>query len=148
MSLLVASSASLLTGCSFSDDMMSGLGPEVETAPAHGQSSAQLPGPAQPGPHSNALVVTPRQRAYLDALRAAGVKPSSDLTALSIGSYVCQARAARQTDQAVWDFVAPLVRNDVSDTGDSDGARAMAPPAGEVHSATSDYIRIATDELC
>ncbi len=116
MSLLVASSAALLTGCSLSDDMMSGLGPEVETAPAHGQSSAQLPGPAQPGPQSNALVVTPRQRAYLDALRAAGVTPSSDLTALSIGSYVCQARAARQTDQAVWDFVAPLVRNDVSDT--------------------------------
>ncbi len=146
MSLLVASSAALLTGCSFSDDMMSGLGPEVETAPAHGQSSAQLPGPAQPGPQSNALVVTPQQRAYLDALRAAGVKPSSDLTALSIGSYVCQARAARQTDQAVWDFVAPLVRNDVTDTGD--GVGAMAPPAGEVHSATSDYIRIATDELC
>ncbi len=126
--------------------MMSGLGPEVETAPAHGQSSAQLPGPAQPGPQSNALVVTPKQRAYLDALRAAGVKPSSDLTALSIGSYVCQARAARQTDQAVWDFVAPLVRNDVTDT--PDGVGAMAPPAGEVHSATSDYIRIATDELC
>jgi hypothetical protein len=48
----------------------------------------------------------------------------------------------------VWDFVAPLVRNDISDTGDGVGARAMAPPAGEVHSATSDYIRIATDELC
>ena len=148
MSLLVASSTALLTGCSLSDDMMSGLGPEVEPAPAHGQSSAALPGPAQPGPQSNALVVTPRQHAYLDALRAAGVTPSSDLTALSIGSYVCQARAARQTDQAVWDFVAPLVRNDVSDGSDGDGARAMAPPAGEVQSATSEYIRIATDELC
>ena len=56
------------------------------------------------------------------------MKPSSDLTALSIGSYVCQARAARQTDQAVWDFVLPLVRNDVTDT--PDGAGAMAPPAG------------------
>ena len=44
---------------------------------------------------------------------AAGVKPSSDLLALTIGSYVCQARAAKQSDQAVWDFVLPLVRNDV-----------------------------------
>ncbi len=91
--------------------MVSGVNSEVELAPTHGQSGA-LPGPAQPGVRSNALVVTPRQRAYLDALRAAGVEPSSDLTALSIGSYVCQARAARQTDEAVWDFVAPMVRND------------------------------------
>ena len=85
---------------------------------------------------------------YLDALRAAGVRPSSDLTALSIGSYVCQARAAKQTDQAVWDFVAPLVRNDVADADTGDGIRAMAPSPDEVHSATADYIRIATDRLC
>lgn len=74
--------------------------------------------------------------------------PSSDLSALSIGSYVCQARAAKQTDQAVWDFVAPLVRNDVSDSDDTDGARAQAPSAGDIDSATADYIRIATERLC
>ena len=44
------------------------------------------------------------------------MKPSSDLLALSIGSYVCQARAAKQSDQAVWDFVVPLVRSDVRNT--------------------------------
>ncbi|HEY9265915.1 MAG TPA: DUF732 domain-containing protein [Mycobacterium sp.] len=147
MSLLVASSAAWLTGCSLSDDM-AGLGPQVETLTAHGQSSAQLPGPGQPGAQSNALVVTPRQRAYLDALQAAGVRSSSDLTALSIGSYVCQARAAMQTDQAVWDFVVPLVRSDVADADTGDGIHAMTPSPDEVHSATSDYIRIATDRLC
>ncbi|PRC58342.1 DUF732 domain-containing protein, partial [Mycobacterium sp. ITM-2017-0098] len=68
-------------------------------------------------------------------------------SALSIGSYVCQARAARQTDEAVWDFVAPLVRNDVSDT-DGDGAHTETPSAGDLHSVTADYIRIATDRLC
>ncbi|PRC58341.1 DUF732 domain-containing protein, partial [Mycobacterium sp. ITM-2017-0098] len=68
-------------------------------------------------------------------------------SALSIGSYVCQARAARQTDEAVWDFVAPLVRNDVSDT-DGDGAPTETPSAGDLHSVTADYIRIATDRLC
>ena len=75
------------------------------------------------------------------------MKPSSDLTALSIGSYVCQARAASQTDQAVWDFVAAA------------GAQRRAPipltapaqwrrPRARFNSATADYIRIATDELC
>jgi Protein of unknown function (DUF732) len=100
--------------------------------------------PAQPGPQSNAMVVTGQQRAYLDALNAAGVKPSSDLMALRIGSYVCQARAAKQSDQAVWDVVVPLVRGDVRTTHMS----STAPSADEVNSATADYIRIATDKLC
>jgi hypothetical protein len=148
VSLLLASSAAWLTGCSPSDEIVVGLGPQMETAPAPGRSSAAIPGRSQPDIQSNALVVTPRQRAYLDALGAAGVTPSSDLTALSIGSYVCQARAARQTDQAVWDFVAPLVRSEVTDPDNHDGVRALAPSAGELRSATSQYIRIAAEQLC
>ena len=62
------------------------------------------------------LTVTPQQRTYLDALKAAGVKPSTDLLALSIGSYVCQARAAKQSEAAVRDYVTPLVRGDVRST--------------------------------
>ncbi|MGE0215697.1 DUF732 domain-containing protein [Mycolicibacterium sp.] len=148
ISLLVGSLPGWLTGCGFGGDVIAGMGSEVETAPPHGQSTTALPGPAQPGAMSNALVVTPRQRAYLDALADAGVHPSSELSALSIGSYVCQARAAKQTDQAVWDFVVPLVRNDVRDPGASAGVSAMVPSASEVQSATSDYIRIATERLC
>lgn len=127
--------------------MIAGMGSEVETAPLHGQSSPQLPGPGNANAKSNALVVTPHQQSYLDALQAAGVRPSSDLSALSIGSYVCQARAARQSEEAVWDFVAPLVRNDISDT-DGDGAHTETPSAGDLHLVTADYIRIATDNLC
>ncbi|WP_308123975.1 DUF732 domain-containing protein [Mycolicibacterium xanthum] len=145
MSLLVASSAAWLTGCSFGDDMMGGLSSEVETAPAHGQSTADLPGPLEPGMASNALMVTPRQQHFLDGLQAAGVQPSSDLAALSIGSYVCQARAAKHTDQQVWDFVMPMVRNEVSESG---GGSAIVPSAVEVRSATADYIRVATEQLC
>jgi hypothetical protein len=115
-----------------------------ETAPAHGQTGGELPGPPQPDGQSDALIVTPGQRAYLDALKTAGVKPSSDLLALSIGSYVCQARAAKQSDQAVWDFVLPLVRSDVR----GNQLSAMAPSTGAVNSATADYIRIATERLC
>ena len=126
--------------------MMATVGlPASETAPAHLQGGVRPPGPQQPGSgNSNALIVTAQQRAYLDALKAAGVKPSSDLLALSIGSYVCQARAAKQSDQAVWDFVVPLVRNDVRDTRMS----SVAPSTGEVDSTTADYMRIATERLC
>jgi len=91
------------------------------------------------------MVVSPEQQSYLDALYAAGVRPSSKLVALTIGSYVCQARAADQTDQAVWDFVLPMVRGDVRDSAVSSAA---PPAAGEVNSVTADYIRIATDKLC
>jgi hypothetical protein len=125
--------------------MMATVGlPTSQTAPAHGQAGAQPPGLPQPNGNSNALVVTRQQQAYLDALKAAGVKASSDLVALRIGSYVCQARAAKQSDQAVWDVVMPLVRSDVRNTRMS----SMAPAVDEVNSATADYIRIATDKLC
>jgi hypothetical protein len=56
---------------------------------------------------------------------------------------VCQARAAKQSDQAVRDYVMPLVRSDVR----SHQMNAIAPPA-EVDAVTADYIRIATERLC
>ena len=106
--------------------------------------SETAPAPEQPDSDTSAMVVTGQQRAYLDALNAAGVKPSSDLMALRIGSYVCQARAAKQSDQAVWDVVVPLVRGDVRTAHLS----SAVPSVDEVDTATADYIRIATDKLC
>jgi hypothetical protein len=151
--LLVASSAALLTGCSVADDMMATVGLRTsDSAPAHGQAGGQPPGPPQPNGESNALILTRQQRDYLDALKAAGVKPSGDLLALSIGSYVCQARAAKQSYQGVWEFVVPLVRSDVRNTHTGSMAPPTAgpdsPAAEDVNSATADYIRIATDKLC
>lgn len=101
---------------------------------------------------NQAVVGTPNQHVapsehqheYLDALDDDGVHPSSDLLALTIGSYVCQARAAGQGDQAVWDFVEPLVRGDV-DASDESSAR---PSQSDVDNATASYIRIATERLC
>ncbi|MCV7238074.1 DUF732 domain-containing protein [Mycolicibacterium celeriflavum] len=144
--LLIASATAMLTGCS-GDAVMGTMGmPTTESAPAHGTSQAQ-PGPPPAGGQSNALVVTDRQRAYLDALAAERVEPSSDLLALSIGSYVCQAHAAKHTDQEVWDAVLPMVRSDMDERVDA-GTSGMASSSGDVHAATSDYIRIATDRLC
>ncbi|MBO0679777.1 hypothetical protein JRC04_27245 [Mycolicibacterium sp. S2-37] len=106
--------------------------------------AGDLPEAPDASSSAGALRVTREQRIYLDDLAAAGVASSSELRALSIGSSVCQARAAKQSDQAVWDFIVPLVRSDV---------RAVRPPTaaitrGEVDTVTADYIRIATERLC
>ncbi len=112
------------------------------------QSRAEAKGSGPPTPAAgaqpNTLTVTAQQRAYLDALKAAGVRPSTDLLALSIGSYVCQARAAKQSEAAVRDYVTPLVRGDVRNTQ----LNAVAPPPSQVDALTADYIRIATERLC
>ena len=138
-----------LSGCSASDGMMSSVTlPAGETTPPASGTvgpGAQQPDPGATGPvQQSRLTVTAQQRGYLDALAAGGVHPSSDLRALSIGSYVCQARAAGQSPQAVWDYVHPLVANDVQEAHLS----LMAPTAADVDAATESYIRIASDRLC
>ncbi|MCW2689420.1 MAG: hypothetical protein JWR37_4310 [Mycobacterium sp.] len=132
------------------DDIMAKMAlPASETAEPgpDGQSGVPappLPAPPVPGAQPNTLVVSGQQRAYLDALVAGGVRPSSELLALSIGSYVCQARAANQSDEAVWDFIVPLVRSDVRNSD----MKSMAPTSSQVDTATASYIRIATQQLC
>lgn len=91
------------------------------------------------------MALTPAQREYLDALSAAGVRTSNDLRALSIGSYVCQARAAGQSDQAVWDSVSPMVRSDIAAAR---AASPQAPVALEADAAVGQYIQTATQRLC
>lgn len=140
--LMLASVAALSCGCSVGDTTLTTIGmaaPESTVAHAEG-----MVGASRAGGHSAHLTVTPRQQTYLDALVDAGVRPSEDLMALSIGAYVCQARAAKQSEQAVRDFVLPLVRNDLSDADDS----SIAPEVAEVDTTTADYIRIATERLC
>jgi Protein of unknown function (DUF732) len=138
---MVACAALVATGCSMGDDVIAGMGSPTSDSATLGSGLQSI---SQPPASEPAMVVTAEQQGYLDALAAAGVQPSSQLVALSIGSYVCQARAANQSDQAVWDFVLPMVRGDVRDSQLS----SAAPPAGEVNSVTADYIRIATDRLC
>lgn len=138
---LTATFAAMLTGCGAGEDMLATMGIPGDTQTPSADT------PAQP----KTMVVTGKQREYLDSLRAAGVRPSSDVLALSVGSYVCQARAAKRTDQQVWDFVLPLVRGDMHDTH-ATGQTKTAPPSGQelvdVNTATGDYIRIATEQLC
>ena len=135
--------AAFLTGCSAPDSVMSDVAlPARDTA----TEASGTPGtPATSGQlQPNALMVSGQQRAYLDALAAGGVHPSSELLALSIGSYVCQARAAKQSPQAVWDYVHPLVFNDVHNAQ----VGPAEPASTDVDVATASYIRIASDRLC
>lgn len=142
----MACAALVVSGCGMGDDVMATIGgiPPAETAAVNAGAQTFAEPPATGPGEKPDLVVTPAQQAFLDALREAGIKPSSELSALSIGSCVCQARAADQSDQEVWDFVLPMVRGDVRDSF----AESAAPPAGQVNSTTADYIRIATDTLC
>ena len=139
---LLGPTAWLLIGCGSGEDLVT-----TAAAPT-GQPAVHATGtPLSPDNEmqSAKLDVTPTQRAFLDALSAAGVHPSSELQALSIGSSVCQAHAAGQSDQAVWDYIAPMVRSDVAD-GQPSGA--SAPATSDLQSLTADYIRIATQRLC
>ncbi|MBS1692652.1 MAG: DUF732 domain-containing protein [Actinobacteria bacterium] len=157
--LAVTAAAVLLTGCSPSDNVVATSGVSTGEVPAGVQAAA--PGSApddMDDPHAT-LTLTSQQRGYLDAIKAAGVRPSSDLLALSIGSYVCQARAAKQDDEAVWDFVLPLVRSDMRTAGRGSTpstagpespatARLNTPSTTDINAATADYIRVATERLC
>jgi len=141
--VMLASVAVMACGCSLGDTTLTTIGqPAAQSTDARAQG---LQGAVHDDAHAeDHFAATPHQQDYLKALADAGVRPSDELMALSIGAYVCQARAAKQSEQAVWDFVLPLVRDDVDDAH----ATSVSPEVGEVNSATADYIRIATERLC
>ena len=138
--VVAVSAASLLTACDAGGDIMA---PLAQTASqVHGVQPQAASAPPEEGLPGE-LAVTSQQRTYLDELKGTGINPSSQLLALSIGSYVCQAHAARLNDQAVRDFVLPLVRDDVRAAHSSE-----SPTPDEIDAAATDYIRIATEHLC
>lgn len=142
----MAPAAWLLAGCSApGGDLISTVAlPSEQSSRADGDTFDVVASPHADG-LSGQPDLTPPQRGYLDALLAAGVRPSNDLRALSIGAYVCQAKAAGQSEQAVWDAVAPMVRSDVAAAADR-----PAPEVAylEVDTTIGNYIGIAADKLC
>lgn len=143
---VMAPTAWLLTGCGSGPDLMSNVAlPALQSSSIAGADDVNLAVLPQASAQSQLLDVTPAQRGYLDALTFSGVRPSSELRALSIGSYVCQARAAGRNDRAVWDYVAPMVRSDVADARAADPQAAPGPSAD---TAIATYINVATQRLC
>ncbi|WP_445167589.1 DUF732 domain-containing protein [Mycolicibacterium sp. Dal123E01] len=148
---LIAPITLVMAACSSGEDLVTSSGPLTYGA-IHGQGAVLGP---DVNLQSTKFDVTPAQRVFLDALTSAGVHPSSELEALSIGSHVCQAHAAGQSDQAVWDYIIPMVRSDVKDSGSPGPSMRAHPtpepqvaPESQVAEATADYIRIATQRLC
>jgi hypothetical protein len=144
---VVAPAAWLLTGCGSGGDLISSVALPSQQATGYVEGADNVDIGASPTDdrHSGTLELTPAQREYLDALAATGVRISNELRALSIGSYVCQARAAGQGDQAVWDSVAPMVRSDVAAAR---AASPQAPPALDADAAVGQYIQTASQRLC
>ena len=144
MAGLLGPTAWLLIACGSGEDLVTTAAAPAEL-PAGTVDSSGIPLSPDNDMQSAKLDVTPTQRAFLDALTAAGVHPSSELQALSIGSSVCQAHAAGQSDQAVWDYIAPMVRSDVADDNPSTPQTASDL---QLNAMTANYIRIATQRLC
>lgn len=144
---IIATAAWSLVGCSsHGGDLISTVAlPSEQSVAAAENDDFAVAAPPDAGRLSATADLTPNQRGYLDALLAVGVHPANELRALSIGAYVCQARAAGQSDQAVWDSVAPMVRSDLSETHGME-----APEVGyrDVDATIGHYIGIATQRLC
>lgn len=146
LALLMAPSAALAVACGSGADVVSNValpsrqsagfidGVDVAADPSHESKTATM-------------ALTPAQQEYLDALDSAGIRPASQLRALSIGSSVCQARAAGQSVTAVRDYVAPMVRSDLADAQVS-SPTPTASASAVADKAIDDYIRIATEWLC
>ena len=153
---VMAPAAWLLAGCGAGGDLISTVALPSQQTTGYADGS-EMPMAADAGRLSGTPELTPAQKDYLGALAAAGIHPSSELRALSIGAYVCQARAAGQSDQAVWDSVAPMVRSDViahpsaapqSAAAPTPVAAAATVAAMDDNSVVSNVIRIATGRLC
>lgn len=141
----VAPAAWLLAGCGSGGDLISTVAlPSQQTIDY--ADGVDMPIAPESVRRSGQPDLTPPQRDYLGALAEVGIHPSSELRALSIGAYVCQARAAGQSDQTVWDSVAPMVRSDVIET--SAGSRQTPAMTTDVDTVVGDVIHIATQKLC
>jgi hypothetical protein len=141
---IMAPTAWLLAGCGSGGDLIStvALPSQQTTDYSEGVDMPVSPGAGRP---VGSPELTPAQHDYLDTLVAAGIHPTSDLRALSIGAYVCQARAAGQSDQTVWDSVAPMVRSDVIEVS---AGSPQTPAVTNVDTVVGNVIHIAIQKLC
>ena len=140
----VGPAAWVLAGCGSGGDLISNVALPSQQTTGYAEG-ADLPLSPEADRQSVKPDLTPAQRDYLGALAEAGIHSSNDLRALSIGAYVCQARAAGQSDQTVWDSVAPMVRSDV--IGVSAGS-PQSPEVTNIDTIVGNFIHIATQKLC
>jgi hypothetical protein len=91
------------------------------------------PVPTNAVPSEDTSKLSDKDKKFLDALKAAGVTPSSPDIALSIGAYVCQGVAANASDQDLMTFVSAMAGSDPS----FDPAKMPVEKAGRIYIDTA-----------
>ncbi|WP_433712973.1 DUF732 domain-containing protein [Nocardia sp. CA-084685] len=104
--------------------------PETPTDTATPERPQPVPTNAVPEDTSK---LTDKDKKFLDALKAAGITPSTPDIALSIGSYVCQGAAANASDQDLMTFVSAMAGSDPS----FDPAKMPVEKAGRIYIDTA-----------
>ncbi|MEV4238097.1 MULTISPECIES: DUF732 domain-containing protein [unclassified Nocardia] len=104
--------------------------PETPTDTATPERPQPVPTNAAPEDTSK---LTDKDKKFLDALKAAGITPSTPDIALSIGSYVCQGIAANASDQDLMTFVSAMAGSDPS----FDPAKMPVEKAGRIYIDTA-----------
>ncbi|WP_433758087.1 DUF732 domain-containing protein [Nocardia sp. CA-135398] len=104
--------------------------PETTTDTATPERPQPVPTNAVPEDTSK---LTDKDKKFLDALKAAGITPSTPDIALSIGSYVCQGVAANASDQDLMTFVSAMAGSDPS----FDPAKMPVDKAGRIYIDTA-----------
>ncbi|WP_330251245.1 DUF732 domain-containing protein [Nocardia sp. NBC_00565] len=109
-------------------------------APEPAQTSTDTATPERPQPVPTNVVppedtskLTDKDKKFLDALKAAGITPSSPDIALSIGTYVCQGVAANASDADLMTFVTAMAGSDPS----FDPAKMPVEQAGRIYIDTA-----------
>jgi hypothetical protein len=74
----------------------------------------EAPQPAQTTPTLTTPKLTAKDQAFLDALKARGVNPSSPDIPLAVANYVCQAKQSGVSDQEIQTYVNAMAGQDPS----------------------------------
>ncbi|MEV5835704.1 DUF732 domain-containing protein [Nocardia sp. NPDC052112] len=107
--------------------------PAPETPADTATPERPQPVPTNVVPPEDTSKLTDKDKKFLDALKAAGITPSTPDIALSIGSYVCQGVAANASDQDLMTFVSAMAGSDPS----FDPAKMPVEQAGRIYIDTA-----------
>lgn len=106
--------------------------PAPETPADTATPERPQPVPTNPSP-ADTSKLTDKDKKFLDALKAAGITPSTPDIALSIGTYVCQGVAANASEQDLMTFATAMAGSDPS----FDPAKMPVEQAGKIYIDTA-----------
>ncbi|WP_245400222.1 DUF732 domain-containing protein [Nocardia albiluteola] len=105
---------STTTSAASSSPTPSPAAPTTSAAPAPKTTVREQPQPAQTTPTPSTPKPTAKDQAFLDALKAKGVNPSSSDIPLAVAQYVCQAKKSGVSAQEIQTYVNAMAGQDPS----------------------------------